>query len=78
VRRSEALDISKNFVTSKNLLKDLGGDYKSSVTKPDMADVLDVDPESHMILNEMKAKQRELKNELEERKNLMEDVTDFA
>ena len=43
--------------------------------KPDMGDMLDLDPESQQILNEKKARTQELKYEIQDRIILGEDVT---
>lgn len=43
--------------------------------KPDMGDILDIDPESQEILNEKKARTQELKYEIHDKIILGEDVS---
>jgi hypothetical protein len=60
MREKEALDISKKFETSKKLMKNQN-ELNVIPLKPDMSDMLDLDPESQQILNGKKARTQELK-----------------
>ena len=63
MREKEALDISKKFETSKKLMKNQN-ELNVIPLKPDMGDMLHLDPESQQILNEKKARTQELKYEI--------------